>query len=167
MGIRPKLERYQVAALGRSYQCQGQIEPVGQVLNYFNTGNRRTFPLYDVTLHPITPKRQLTIVSRPEVILNESELGLLVFLDPEDRGQIDLLRQFDRVIVYTPHVVVRGNFHRGAETKLGDLLDLTQGRFLAMTDVSIFPTSQLPAPFPQQTDILIINRSHVQLYHPE
>jgi hypothetical protein len=78
-----------------------------------------------------------------------------------------VLKNFDRVIAYTPHAVLRGNFHRGAETRLGDMFDTLQGTFFAMTEVSIFFTTELSAPFPKQADLLIVNHFYVNLYHPE
>jgi hypothetical protein len=96
-----------------------------------------------------------------------NELGLIFFLDLDYRQQVPVLKSFDRVIAYTPHAVLRGNFHRGAETRLGDVLDDLQGTFFVMTEVNIFPTSELPAPFPKQADVLIVNQSYVNLYHPE
>ena len=166
MGIQIRLERRAAQVLGPRFQFNGQFEPAGRVLDYLNSENRSTFPLFDVKILSITPGKQLSGITRPEITVNQSELGLIYFLDAEYRQQVQLLRNFDSVIAYTPHAVVRGNFHRGVETRLGDLFDMMQGSFLAMTDVSIFPIADLPAPFPQQADLLIVNRFFVNLYHP-
>ena len=92
-------------------------------------------------------------------------MGLIYFFDPGFRDRVQLLKNFDRVIAYTPHAVVRGNIHRGVETRLRDLFDLMSGSFLAMTDASTFPTTELPCKFQQQAELLIVNRFYVNLYH--
>jgi hypothetical protein len=167
MALEIKLERYDVQALGRKFQFTGKLEPVGQLLDYLNTATRTTFPMYDVTALPISSGSLLKGVTRPEITVSASELGLVYFLDAEYRQRVQVLKSFDSAIAYTPHAVLRGKFHRGAETRLRDLFDMMQGSFLAMTDVSIFPTVDLPAPFVQQADLLIVNRFYIDLYHAE
>jgi len=167
MGLQVSLQRYDVQVLGRLFQCAGQMEPVGPLLDYLNKGNRSTFPLFDAKLVLIESAGPLTAISRPEIVVSAQELGLIFFLDADYCRQVQVLRQFDRIIAYTPHAVLRGNFHRGAETRLRDLLDMMGGAFLAMTEVSIFATTALPAAFPQRAELLIVNRSHIQFYHPD
>jgi hypothetical protein len=167
VGIQVTLQRYDVQILGRAFQFVGQMEPVGRVLDYLNDANRSTFPIYDVKISPVTPGSPLAGITRPEIIVSNDELGLIYFLDPEYRKKVDVLRNFDRVVAYTAHAVLRGNFHRGVETRLGDLFDVMQGSYLALTDVNIVPMTELPAPFPLQADVLIANRAFVDLYHPE
>jgi hypothetical protein len=167
MGIQITLERRDVQILGRNYQFEGQMEPIGQVLDYLNGEGRSTFPLFDVKIFPLPPGGPLKGTTQPEITASNTELGLIYFLDPDYRQQVQVLRNVDRVIGYTPHVVLRGNFHRGVETRLRDLFDLTQGSYLAMSDVSIFPTTELAAPFPTQADLLIVNRHYVGLYHAQ
>ena len=167
MSLQVTLQRYDVQVLGHMFQFVGQMEPVGQAMDYFNDENRSTFPLYDVAISPLAPGSPLKRISRPDIVVGDNELGIVYFLDPDYRQSVAMLKNFDRVIAYTPHAVLRGNFHRGAETRLADLFDLVQGHFLAMTDVSVFPLTDLPAPFPEQADLLIVNRFYVNVYHLE
>jgi hypothetical protein len=167
MAMQLTRQRYDVQVLGRMFQFVGQMEPIGRVLDYFNDENRSIFPLYDVEVSSLTPGNPLVGITQPEITVSDNDLGLIYFLDPEYRQKVQLLRNFDQVIAYTPHAVLRGRFHRGVETRLGDLFDMMQGYFLAMTDVSVFPLTDLPAPFPLQADLLIVNRFHVSLYHTE
>jgi hypothetical protein len=167
VSIEVTLQRHDVQVLGRMFQFVGQMEPVGGALDYLNDETRSTFPLYDVTISPLTPDGPLKRISRPDIVVGDNELGIVCFLDPDYCQSVALLKNFDRVIAYTPHAVLRGNFHRGAETRLTDLFDMMQGRFLAMTDVSVFPLIDLPAPFPQQADLIIVNRFHINVYHLE
>jgi hypothetical protein len=167
MTLQVTREQHDVQVLGQRFQYVGRMEPIGRAMDYFNDASRTTFTIYDVEVFPLGSKGPLKTISRPQIVANSSELGLIYFLDSEYREQVNVLRNFDRVIVYTPHAILRGNFHRGAETSLAELFDMLQGSFLAMTEVSVFPLVQLPTLFPQQADLLVVNRSFVSLYHPE
>jgi len=167
VSIQITLERRDVQILGRNFQFDGQMEPIGQVLDYLNGEGRSTFPLYDVKIFPLPPGGPLKGTTQPEITVGSPELGLFYFPDPDYRQQIQVMRNADRVIAYTPHAVLRGNFHRGVETRLRDMFDMLQGSYLAMTDVSIFPITELVAPFPTQADFLIVNRHYVGLYHAQ
>jgi hypothetical protein len=167
VGIQITLERRGVQILGRNFQFDGQLEPVGQVLDYLNSEGRSTFPLFDVKILPLLPGGPFKGTTQPEITADNRELGLIYFLDPDYRQQIQVMRNADRVIAYTPHAVLRGNIHRGVETRLRDLFDVLQGAYLAMTDVSIFFTTELPAPFPTRADLLIVNHHYVSFYHSQ
>jgi hypothetical protein len=167
VGIQITLQRYDVQILGRTFQFVGQMEPIGRLMDFFGDPERTTYPLLDVKISPITPGGPLSGISRPEIVVGTSEMGLIYFLDAEYRQKVDVLKTADRVIVYTPHAILRGNMHRGGEARLRDLFDLTSGVFMAMTDVNVFPLTELPALFPREADMLIINRFYVSVYHLE
>lgn len=165
MGIQFTIQRFDVQVLGSSFQFVGQMEPLGRLLDYLGDPGRTTYPLFDVKISPITPGGPLSGINRPEAIVSTQELGLIYFLDAEYRKKVDVYPTFDQVIAYTPHAILRGKFHRGAETKLRDFFDMSASVFTVMTDASIFPLTELVAPFPRQADLLILNRLYVSLYH--
>jgi len=158
-------ERYAVQVLGRMFQYVGGMEPIGQAVDYFNDENRSIFSIHAVDVYPLDTGSRLAPFKRPVITVSDNELGAIYFLDPEYRKKVQLLRNSDQVIAYTPRAVLRGKFHRGVETRLGDLFDMMGGDFLAMTDVSVFPLIDLPGAFPKQADLLIINRFYVSVYH--
>jgi len=163
MGI--TLERHRVQIVGRDLLYEGEMEPLGPVLDFLNAPTRSTFPLYSVRVMPINLEGPFKGVSRPEITVDRNELGILYFFDPAFRSKVQMLRNADSVIAYTPHAILRGRFHRGAETRLRDLFDGMQGIFLPMTEVSLYPTTDLPSPLPAQTDLVILNREFVRFYH--
>jgi len=66
-------------------------------------------------------------------------------------------------IVYLPGLVCRCELHMGADTSWQDMLGLMPGDFFGVTAVMMFPLITLPGPFPQQADMLIVNRRHVRM----
>ena len=167
MGIEIKLERQDAQILGPELQYEGQMEPIGTLMDFLNTASRTTFPLFSVRVMPLREEGPFKGVTRPEITVNRSELGLIYFTDPSYRKKVQVLKSFDAVIAYTPHLILRGRFHRGAEARLRDLFDTIAGSFLAMTQVSIFPKIDLPSSLPKQADLIILNRSFVNFYHAE
>lgn len=167
MGIQITLQRYDVQILGRMFQFVGQMEPIGRLIDFLGDPERTTYPLFDVKISPITPGGPLSGITRPEAVVSTQEMGLIYFLDAEYRQKVDVLQTSDRIIAYTPHAILRGSLHRGAETRLRDLFDILTSVFTPMTNVSIFPLTELPAPFPREADLLIINRLYVSAYHQE
>jgi hypothetical protein len=167
MGLQISLQRYDVQVLGRMFQFVGQLEPIGRLVDFLGDPERTTYPLFDVKITPITPGGPLSGITRPEAIIGVEEIGLIYFLDEEYRKKVDMLKSVDRVIAYTPHAILRGEIHRGAEMRLRDFFDMMTSFFIPMTDVSIFPLTDLPAPFPRQTDLLMVNRTYINVYHAE
>jgi hypothetical protein len=167
MGLQISLQRYDIQVLGRMFQFAGQLEPIGRLVDFLGDPERTTYPLFDVKISPITPGGPLSGITRPEAVVSVEELGLIYFLDEEYRKKVDMLKSVDRVIAYTPHAILRGEFHRGAEMRLRDFFDMATSLFTPMTDVSIFPLTDLPAPFPRQTDLLMVNRTYINVYHAE
>jgi hypothetical protein len=48
-----------------------------------------------------------------------------------------------------------------------DFFDMTSGSYTVMTEASIFPLTELVAPFPRQADLIMVNRFYVDIYHIE
>ena len=163
MGI--TLERHRVLLVGRDLEYEGELEPIGPVMDFLNSSMRSTFPLYSARVMPIGSDERFKGVTRPEIIVGKSEFGILCFDDPEFSAKVQMLRFADSVIAYTPHAIIKGQFHRGAETHLRDLFDGMQGEFLPVTDVSLFPTTELPAALPTHSELIILNRQFVRFYH--
>jgi hypothetical protein len=163
MGI--SLERHRVLVVGREMEYEGDLEPIGPVMDFLNASTRSTFSLHSARVVPIGSDERFKGITRAEIIVDKSEFGILCSDDPEFGSKVQMLRFADSVIAYTPHAIVRGQFHRGAETRLPDLFDAMQGDFMPVTDASLFPTTDLPASLPSHADLIILNRQFVRFYH--
>jgi hypothetical protein len=165
MAMEITLERHRVLVVGREMEYEGELEPIGPVMDFLNASTRTTFPLYSARVVPIGSEERFKGISRAEIIIDKSEFGILYSDDPEFRSKVQMLRFADSVIAYTPHAIIRGQFHRGAETRLPDLFDALQGAFMPVTDASLFPTTDLPAPLPTHSELILLNRQFVRFYH--
>jgi hypothetical protein len=162
----PTVQRHEVQILTVHFQFSGQVESVGPVANFLNDSTRCSLSLHDVQFAPIGPASPLKAISRPHVVVCKSEIVLVYFTSAEIRASIRTLVRREPLVAYTPLAVCRGHFHMPAEARMSDFLDFTPGNILFVTDARSFPLVELPAPFPTDADLLMVERSHISFYHP-
>ncbi len=165
MPITPaQMPRYSVQVLTTRFHLQGRFEPIGPVLDYLNDVNRQFVPFQEATAVPLTPN-PIGKLTRAQLVIPKSSIVALYVDDTTIRSTINLLKRVERCIAYLPSLVCRAEFHLGTETRWQDMLTLLAGDFFAVTAASAFPLIALPGPFPQQADLLILNRLHVEMLH--
>jgi hypothetical protein len=140
------------------------MEPIGPVINYLNDVNRQHIPFLDATISLLTPGPMGKIV-RSQLIVPKTDIVAIYLDSAEAQSSIQLLKRLERCIAYLPSLVCRAEFHMGADTRWQDMFSLLAGDFFAVTAATMFPLIALPGPFPQQTNLLILNRLQVQMCH--
>jgi len=161
----PPIHQYTVQLLTRSFQFNGQLEVVGNPLDFLNDPNRDALSLRQAYIIPITPGGPIRGLARPQISVRRSEVVLLHFADQEAREEMHLLARKELLIAYTPLLVLRGIFHLPAEAPLSDFLASMSSAFLPVTRATLFLLVELPSPFPQECDLLLIGQRYIQLYH--
>ncbi len=159
------LTRYPVKMMTPSFLIHGLMEPVGPLLDYLNDVNRNSVPLYNATLYALGSK--LGPSTRPMVVIKKQDICGLYVDDAKGRATVQLLKRVERVIVHVPNLICRGEIHVGTETRQQDIFDVLIGVFFGLTNVSVFPTVQLPADFPNQPELLLAHKDTVQAYYAE
>ncbi len=159
-----QIPRYPIQALTRFFHIQGFMEPVGPILDYTNDVNRPYLPFLDAVATPLTAS-PVGKVTRSQIVIPKTDLVALYIDDAAARSKIQLLKRFERCIAYTPSLICRAELHMGSETRWQDALAMLAGDFFGVTSAAVFPLLPLPGPFPQQADLLILNRLHVNMFH--
>ncbi len=159
-----QITRYPAQVITRDYHIEGGLEPIGPIINFCNDKDRAYFVFLDVTVTPMTP-RPMGAVTRSQIIIPKTDVVGFYLDDPKVRSTVHLLRRIERCIMYLPPFVCRGEFHLGEDTRWVDMLSLLAGDFFAVTSASIFPLVALPGKFPQQADIVFLNRLFVRVLH--
>ena len=162
----PPTQYHQAQILTGSFQYGGQIESVGPIFEYINNTNRHSLSLHDVHLAPLTPGSPMKGLSRPHVIVRRNRVVFIYFAEKETRDNIRVLKRTETLVAYTSVAVCRGHFHMAQEANLGDFLDATQEALIPVSDATVFPLIEYPAPFPQQLDRVLIGRDQILSYHP-
>ena len=161
----PPIQRHQVQILTTDFQFSGQIEAVGPVDNFINDSTRENLSLYDARLMPLTPGSPLQTISRSRVILRKAQIVFLHLASAQTRASIHTLARRELLVAYTPLAVCRGYFHMAAEVDLRDFLSVVRGGLVPVTEAHVFPLVELPEPFPDTVDLVMVGRPHLHLYH--
>jgi hypothetical protein len=159
-----KMLRYTVQVLTTQFHIQGKMEPIGPVMDYLNDVNRQFIPFLDMTASLLTPG-PLGQITRSQVVVPKADITAIFIDDAGARSGIQLLKRVEQGFFYLPSLVCRAEMHMGADSRWQDALSLMPGDFFGVTGVSAFPLAPLPGPFPQQTDLLILNRLHIKMLH--
>ena len=161
----PPVRRFDVLVLTAFFQARGQLETIGDALQYLNDPGRVSLSLYDAVLTPVSPGSTLKSVQRPHVYVRKTHAALLCFRTPEGREAIRTLARREMLAAYTALAVCRGYFHMTAEARLEDFLDLSAAEMVAVSEAHVFPLVALPEPLPAQHELLLMSRSQLQFFH--
>lgn len=164
MPLQAQVPHYPIQALTTAFHIEGALEPVGPVINYLNDVNRQHIPFLDATVSTLTPG-PMGKIARSQLIVPKTDIVAMYLDSAEAQSSVHLMKRVERCIAYMPSFVCRAEFHMGADTRWQDMFSLLAGDFFAVTAANMFPLVALPGPFPQQADLLILNRLHVRMCH--
>ncbi|MBN1976721.1 MAG: hypothetical protein JW918_04915 [Anaerolineae bacterium] len=159
-------QRHEVQILTVNFQFSGQLETVGNLAVFINDAVRDSLSLYDAHLTPLTPGSPMKGFQRPHVVVRRPQVVFLHFASAETRTSFQTRQNKEFLVAYTPVAVCRGYFHMSAEARVRDFVDAVQEQLIPVTEARIFPLVELPAPFPAETEMIMIGRSQLQSYHP-
>lgn len=163
----PPRKSYPVEIFTNSFKVEGQLEPVGRLMDALNSPDGDSMLIRQVTVSSLSVSGPLSSFTLEEIVLSKNDIFFIDLTDQEDRSALSLLKRVERVIVYLPLFVIRADFHLGGETRFRDMLDTLSGTFLPVTDVAIFPLFAPKVAVPSHRDLLLINKKQITLYHAE
>jgi len=145
---------------------EGQMEPVGPLLDDLNDPTKSGILLHDVQVVPLVAGSSQSSFALETATAQKSDFHLVYLSDPQDHDALNLMKRTEPLIIYTSHFVIRGNLHMGGETRVRDLADGLPSLFLAVSAVTIYPLFQPAITIPKSYSLLLINKTLVRLYHP-
>ena len=159
----PPVRQYAVHFFTPSFQFSGQLEVVGNLLDFLNDTRRDVLICQQVRIVPLKPGlRELT---RPGLSIRKAEFVLLYFDDQSALAEMRLLARTETLVIYTNLAIVRGDVHLPAEARANDFLATSQGILLPVTSASLFKVMEFPLPFPDRCELLLVGREYIQMYH--
>ena len=144
----------------------GQLEPIGHLLDDLSDATKTGFLLRDAHIAPLTTDSDLRSFALKEVTTDKSDFHLIYLSNPDDHDGLGLMRRTELMIAYTSRFVLRGHFHMGGETRLRDFVDGISSTFLAASNATIYPLFQPSVDIPSSYPLLLINKRQIRLYHP-
>lgn len=144
----------------------GQMEPIGHLLDDLSDASKTGFLLRDAHIAPLTVDSDLRSFALKEVTTDKSDFHLIYLSNPDDHDGLGLMRRTELMIAYTSRFVLRGHFHMGGETRLRDFVDGISSTFLGASNATIYPLFQPSVDVPKSYPLLLINKRQIRLYHP-
>jgi hypothetical protein len=163
----PPRKFYPAEIFTNSFRIEGQLEPIGHLMDALNDPGRDSVLIRQVTVSSLSADGPLSSFALEEIVLSKSDFLFIHLTDEEDRSSLNLLKRVERMIVYLPLFVIRADFHLGGETRFRDMLDTLTGTFLPITDAAIFPLFAPKVEVSSHRDLLLINKKQITLYHAE
>ena len=164
---RPPQKLYPAEIYTSTFKLEGEIEPLGRLIDVLNDERRQYVVVRRVTMTPLHAASPMRTITVPEMSLNSLDVVFLSLKSAEDRAEIRLLPNIERIIAYTPLFILRANFHLGGEIRVRDMIDAMRATFFPITEVTLFPTFNPKAQLPSQYDFLIANKNFMHIYHIE
>lgn len=158
---------YRIEVFTGTYSLQGTYAPIGRLLDALNREESVSFVMSDVSFTPLAPDASLRTINVPALTLNKHDILFFACEEGVALEGLMLRKRVERAIVYLPHFVVRGAFHLGTEDRFHDVLDAWRGQFQPITSVTLYPLSEVRGTVRKTHDMIILNTSAIQLYHPE
>ena len=158
--------QYAVRIYASELILDGQLEPLGHLLDDLNDLTKTGFLLHNAQIRPLVKGLDLRSFVLQKVTAQKSDFHLVYLSDADDRDGLTLMKRTESVIVYTSRFVVRGHFHMGGETRLRDLVDGLSGTFLPASDATVFPLFEPSINIAKRYPLLLINKTQIRLYHP-
>ena len=162
----PLRRQFPVRIYASELILDGQLEPLGHLLDDLNDPTKTGFLLHNAQICPLVKGSGPRPFALQRITANKSDFHLIYPSDADDRDSLTLMRRTEQVIVYTSRFVVRGRFHMGGETRLRDFVDGLSGTYLPVSDATVFPLFQPSIDIPKRYPLLLINKRQIRLYHP-
>jgi len=160
--VRPS---YAATVISPEFQTIGQIEPIGPWLDYLNAKDKYTLPLKNARFMPIGAAAGNT-PEKPQVFVNRVDVCFIYLPDRAAHQSVNMLRNVQIAIAHIGPIICRAEFHMGVDATLLTFMDDLAGNFFPVTNADLHAKLALPVPLPNKADLLLVNRLHVQVYHP-
>ena len=158
--------RYPVRIYTSDLILDGQLEPVGRLMDDLDDPSKTNSVLCEAQIRPLVANSDLRPFGLQEVTTNKSDFHLVYVSDADDRDGLILMKRTELMIAYTSRFVVRGRFHMGIETHLRYFADDLTGPFLPVSEAAIYPLFQPSTDIPRHYPLLLVNKHQIRLYHP-
>lgn len=166
MERRPPSQMCEALLLTPTLQIEGQVEIIGAPLAFLNAEERDGLILHQAHVLPLLTGSRLREWTQASMTLRRQEIIMLYLTDPAVQAAVQTLARHERYICYTPLAILRANFHMPAEALPFNFLVSLSGDLIPATDAQVFLLTPTPRPFPDRCDLLLVGRSHIQMYHP-
>jgi hypothetical protein len=147
------------------FQARGSLHVVGQLQTFLNDEQKTVFTVQDVGLYGLAQGSPAVSMQIPQMWLNKSACHVVAFEQEFPPSESGLMIRSERLVLYTSHFAIQGDFHMGADTPVPEFVDATKALFVGATDASIFPLFQPQSRVIGQAPLVYVHRGAVRMHH--
>jgi hypothetical protein len=147
------------------FLLDAKIRSVGVIDDSLNNEDYDYVTVLEGIASPWRQANPLKPIGYAEGVLKIADIFLVYPVDPEMQTKIKLMPRSERAIVYIGHFAVQANLTMGMDTALTGVMEAVTKRFLAITDVSVFPMFPSNVAMPEKMPVALLNRDKVQHFH--
>jgi hypothetical protein len=160
-----KVRQFRVEVITEHYVLSGIIEPVGTLVSFITSRDKKNLHLKQITASAIDPASTLGLFNAEELYVSRPEVIAIRFMDQLSANTVPLLPHRDKVRVYLPNFVVQGIIAHGADTPLGEVFEQGTSEWTPSVEAQIFPLVQTKARTGREPATILITKHHIQFYH--
>ena len=147
------------------FLLDAKIKAVGVLDINLNNEDYDYVNVLDGVATPWSQANPLKPIGFTEGVLRIEDMLLIYPLDPAVQTRISLMPHSERGIFYMSSFIIQANLYMGEGTALLAAIDSMTKRFLAATEVSLFPMFPTSTALPETMPIALLNSAKIYNYH--
>jgi len=161
----PAANDYRVTVFATSFQVRGVLRVNGILQTYMNDPDRPTIIVNDAQMTGFEPSNPAARINLPELVIRKVHCGIVAFEDSISAENMKLLPRGEQIALYTDRFIAEGEYHMGADSRIGDFVDISLQQFILAINVRIYPLVAPRTPLVPFAPMIAVHKSAVHLYH--
>lgn len=159
-----QIRQYRIEAFTHDFMFAGILEPLGNLMIFINSPDRRTIMLKKVTVTPLDTTSTIGAYTLEELLIRQEELVLIHPLDELSPGTASLLPAREKLRIFIPRFVVQAQVSHGPDTRVTDMFDTVGGNWILAVDAHVHSLLPIKSPIFHKAPQLLLPRRHVRFY---
>jgi hypothetical protein len=161
-GIESK--QYSLEILTEYYLMQCMVEPYGMLMTYLDAPDRLNVLLKNITMIGLGTDSKVDTIKMKELWVQRYEILAIRVNEADLQGAVQKLPTQEKMRLFMPRFVVQGTLTRGEDTRLGDMFEVMKGTFATLSDVQIFPHTEMKTQVFRDAPFLLLNKNRIRFY---
>jgi hypothetical protein len=161
-----KVRQFKVEVATLDYVISGTIEPVGTIMAFIGSRDRKAVHLKDVSASALNSASVLGLFSADDLWVTRQEIMAVRFVDQLSPNTVQLLPHRSKLRIYLPNYVIQGTVAHGSDAPMAEMFELMSADWIPVIDAQMFPLVQTRARLGRESATIILARKFVQFYQP-
>jgi hypothetical protein len=154
-----------VTVLLPGFQAQCALPVMGMTQTYLNDDQKGVFTLKSVRLFGLEGDNPAASMTLDQLFVRKDQCHAIAFSAMLPGEHSGLMPRTERVVVYTSHYAIQGDFHMGADALVSDFIESSRAQFVGATNAQIFPLFRSRAAVIQHAPLVYVHRTAARMHH--